>query len=169
MKPDYIALGLTPDGTTLVLRPIVQSGAQVTPMFILLASLEKAGMTVACNKIGHMLILALGAYHPMVDDYNLASAAYEPDNVTCWSAGRDGEMRDGRMGLGVSDTTIQPALVFNAFAGNVPVGQDHVQSLKQLAELGKNVAPSVIAEIMLRKLAAMHPDVLSPLFPTMAL
>jgi hypothetical protein len=72
------------------------------------------------------------------------------------------------MGLGVSDRTIQPSLVINAFACDVPVGQEHLQSLKQLAELGYSAAPAVIGEIMLRKLAAMHPDVLRPLFPTMA-
>jgi hypothetical protein len=72
------------------------------------------------------------------------------------------------MGLGVSDRTIQPSLVINAYDCDEPIGEDYLQSLKQLAELGKSVAPAVIGEIMLRKLAAMHPDVLRPLFPTMA-
>jgi hypothetical protein len=62
-----------------------------------------------------------------------------------------------------------PALLVRAYDCEEPLGEDYSQSLKQLAELGKNIAPTVIGEIMLRKPAAMHPDVLPPLFPTIAL
>jgi hypothetical protein len=168
MNANYTALGLNLDGTALVLRPIVASGTNVIAHCIALSDLQKQGMTESRTLVGAMLITALSAYHPELDRYALLPETRPPLPFLLTLDNR-AEMRSLRMGLGVSDTTIQTALVINAFAGDVPIGQDDLQSLKQLAELGKSVAPSFIGEIILRKLAAMHPDVLRPLFPTMAL
>jgi hypothetical protein len=165
----YIALGINPGGTALVLAPIVASGAIITPVPVMLCDIEAKGLTESASSIGRILISALGAFHPEVDGYSLIPEPSVPRQFPACSPPDWRKMRPERMGLGVSDMTIQPALVFRAFTDNVPIGDDYVQSLKQLAELGKSVAPSVIGEIMLRKLAAMHPDVIPPLFPTMAL
>jgi hypothetical protein len=165
----YIALGINPSGTALVLGPIVASGAIIAPVTVMLCDIEAKGFTESASSIGRILISALGAFHPEVDGYSLIPEPSVPRQFPTCSPLDWREMRPERMGLGVSDMTIQPALVLNAFAGDVPVGQGHLQFLKQLAELGASVAPFVIGEIMLRKLAAMHPDVFRPLFPTMAL
>jgi hypothetical protein len=166
----YIALGINPSGTAVVLGPVRQGSNILTPVTVMLCDIEAKGLTESASSIGRILISALGAFHPEVDDYSIAPEPPLTRQFSTTSLPLDWrEMRPERMGLGVSDMTIQPSLVFRAFAGNTPVGQDHIQSLQKLAELGKSVAPSFIGETMLLKLAAMHPDVFRPLFPTMAL
>jgi hypothetical protein len=58
--------------------------------------------------------------------------------------------------------------VVRTYDGQESVGDEKLYSLTQLAALGKSVAPSIIGEAILRKLATMHPDVLAPLFPSLA-
>jgi hypothetical protein len=170
MKNTYIALGINPAGTALVLRPVRQ-GSSITPVAFMLCDIEAKGLTEGASVIGHILISALGAFHPEVDGYSLLP---EPPKTRPFSTPlpldwQRGEMRPERTGLGFRADATEPALLVRTYDCDEPIGEDYLHSLKQLAELGKSVSPAVIGEIMLRKLAAMHPDVLPPLFPTMAL
>jgi hypothetical protein len=169
MRDNYIALGVNTDCSALVFRPIVASGSNVMAHCIPLSGVQKQGLTEGGALVGAMLITALSAYHLDLDLYALLSKMTSPMPYKLM-LDNHAEMRAQRMGLGLEADATGPAmLVVRAYDCDKSIGQDHLQSLKQLAELGKSVAPSVIGEIMLRKLAAMHPDVLPPLFPTMAL
>jgi hypothetical protein len=145
------------------------SGAVIGPVYITLSDLDTKGMTLSSILIGEMLITALSAFHPELDNYQLVPklATTVPLPRTPPPGEKRGEMHPERMGLGVSDMTIQPALVLNTFAGNAPVGKGQLQFLKQLAEMGESAAPAFLGDIMLRKLAAMHPDAFAP-FPNLS-
>jgi hypothetical protein len=171
MNNTYIALGVTPSGNALVHRPIVPGGRNGFAFHTALCDLEAKGFNEAGIRLAQMLISALGAFQPEVDRYPLLPDAPTvvpfPTNPPLIDP--RGEMRRLRIGLGLAWYATGPALLVRAYDCEEPIGEDYQQSLKQLAELGKSVAPSVIGEIMLRKLAAMHTDVLPPLFPTIAL
>lgn len=165
MRTYYITLAVTPDGKSLVLRPIAGSSSNVTATYIPLPGLQEQGLNEGSALIGLMLIGALCAYHPDLDRHALApdKSGARPYRLTFDNRP---EMRPQRTGLGVEEDEAGPAmLVIRTYHGHDPIGEDERHSLKQLAELGKDVAPSFIAEIMLRKLAAMHPEVLLALFP----
>jgi hypothetical protein len=171
MRDSYIALGVTPSGNALVHRPIVPGGGTVFAFHTALCDLERMGFNEAGKAFGQMLISALGAFQPEVDRYALLP---EPPTVVSFPTNPPlidprGEMRALRIGLGMGSDATGPALLVRAYDCDEPIGEDSLQSLQKLAELGKSVAPSFIGEIMLRKLGAMHPDVFRPLFPTMAL
>lgn len=171
MRDTYIALGISLGGTALMLRPIRQ-GSKITAVPVLLCELEAKGLPEAAKLIGWTLIAALGAFHPEVDRYPLRPAESPPVSMIPINPPlnfRTGEMRRMRMGLGLGADATGPTLQVRTYDCDKRLGQDHQQSIKQLAELGESVAPSLIGELMLRKLAAMYPDVIPPLFPTMAL
>lgn len=169
MRTNYIALGVNPDGSALVFRPIVASGTKVTAHCIPLSGVQKQGLTEGGALVGAMLIIALSAYHLDMDLDALVSKRMSPMPYEL-TLDKHAEMRALRTGLGLEEDATGPAmLVVRTYDCDRPIGEDDLQSLEQLVELGKNVAPSVIGEMMLRKLAAMHPDVLPPLFPTIAL
>jgi hypothetical protein len=171
MKPNYIALGVTPNGNALVLRPIMAVGRNGFPFHQMLCDIERKSFDEACQVFGYMLIAALGAYHPEVDRYDLVPEPPKtisfPTNPPPEQMGK-GEMRALRMGLGFASDAAGPTLVIRVYDGSEPNGEEQHQSLAQLAALGKSVAPSIIGAAMLRQLAAMHPDVLAPLFPALA-
>jgi hypothetical protein len=159
MNTSYILLGPNTTGTILMLRPIMASGAVITPVYAMLRDLDAQGTTGSRIIIGELLINALSAFYPELNHHQLIP---KPPTIPFPKAPvgeKPGEMHPERMGLAVSDMTIQPALVFKAFAGNTPVGNGHIQHLAPLAEMGKSKAPSVISGIMLRSLGSMHPDI----------
>ena len=169
METTYIALGITPSGNALVLRPIV-SGDNITPTPIMLCDLMARGSNVGAILIGHMLIAALGAFCPKVDTYHLLP---EPPTIRSFPTSPpedligNGDMRALRVGLGLGRDNTGPALAVSAYDGCQPVGEEQTHSLALLNGLGKSCAPSIIGKFVLQKLAAMHPDVLAPLFPAM--
>lgn len=169
MRTYYITLAVTPDGQALVLMPITGRGSNMIATCIPLSGLQEQGLNEGSALIGLMLIAALCAYHPDLDRHALAPDKRRAMPYRLTFDNRP-ELRPQRMGLGVKDNATGPAtLVIRTYHGDEPIGVDQLHSLKQLTELGKDAAPPFIAEIMLRKLAAMHPDVLSPLFPTLTL
>ena len=166
MRTYYITLAVTPDGQATVLMPTTGSGSNVTATCIPLSDLQDQGLNEGSALIGLMLIGALCAYHPDLDRQALAPDKRRAMPYRLTFDNRP-EIRPQRMGLGVENDATGPAmLTIGNYHGDEPIGVDQLHSLKQLVELGKDAAPSFIAEIMLRKLAARHPDVLPPLFPT---
>jgi hypothetical protein len=166
MRTNYIALAVNSGGEDIVLRPIVASGSNVTAFRIPLAGLKKQGLNEGAALVGAMLLTALSAYHRDLDQFSLLAQRTSPMPYKL-SIDNHANMSIQRMGLGVAEEAAGPVmLVVRRYEGDRPIGDDSLHSLKQLALLGENVAPSVIGEVMLRKLAALHPDVLAPLFPT---
>lgn len=165
----YIALGLNPAGTALLLRPILASGAIIGPVYIMLSDFDAKGMTLGSILIGEILIDALSAFHPDLKRYQLVPklSTTVPLPTAPPPGDKYGEMRPERMGLGVSDMTIEPALVLNTFADNALFGKGQLQFLKQLADMGENAAPAFLGDIMLRKLIELHPDAFAP-FPNLS-
>lgn len=171
MKETYKALGITPSGNAFVTRPITPGGRNGVAFHIAPCDVAELGFDEACKLFGHILIHALGVYHPDVDRYPLL-----PERCRGLQSVTDtpfidprGEMRKLRMGLGVTYHATGPALAVRTYDGELPIAEDFQRSLTELAELaelGKGLVPSLIGEIVLRKLAALHPDVLPPLFPT---
>jgi hypothetical protein len=171
MKDTYIALGVTPSGNALVHRPIVPGGRNGFAFHTALCDWEVKGFSEAGKLLGQMLISALGAFQPEVKRYPLLP---EPPSVVPFPTEPPlidprGEMRRLRVGLGLGMYASGPALLVRTFDCDVPYGEDYSQSLRDLADIGKGAAPSLIGEILLRKLAALHLDVLPPLFPTVSL
>lgn len=171
MQANYIALGLTPTGNALVIMPVMAIGRNGFPFHQMLCDIEGKSFDDACKLFGFMLIRALGAYHPEVDNYDLvpeppATVAFPTNPPPAQMGKRD--MRALRMGLGVGSDGAAPVLVVAAFDNEASVGEEQYHSLPRLAALGKNVAPSIIGAAMLTPLSTMHPDVFAPLFPAAA-
>jgi hypothetical protein len=171
MKDTYIALGVTPSGNALVHRPIVPGGRDGFAFHTALCDWEAKGFTEAGKLLGQMLISALGAFQAEVKSSPLLP---EPPSVIPFPTEPPlidplGEMRRLRLGLGLGRDASGPAVLIQTLDYDEPYGEAYLQSLKHLADLGTSAAPSAIGEIMLRKLAAMHPDVLPPLFPAIPL
>ncbi len=172
MDQIYLALGVNPDGTALIIRPINPNGKNGFPFHHMLCDIEGMGFDYASELFGRIMISAIGAFHPRVDDYELLPVVPKkvvfPTNPPASQIGK-GDMRALRMGLGFGADQTGSALLVGAYDGEVPLGAASAQSLALLHELGPAVAPAVIGDMMLRRLAMMNPDVLRPLFPTLPL
>lgn len=168
----YLALGVNPDGSALIIRPINPNGKNGFPFHHMLCDIEGMGFACASELFGRIMISAIGAFHPKVDDYallpDLPKKVVFPTNPPAGQIGK-GDMRALRMGLGYGADRTGPALLVGAYDGDVPLGEANAQSLALLHDLGPGVAPSVIGDMMLRRLAVMNPEVLGPLFPTLPL
>jgi hypothetical protein len=172
MDSIYLALGVNPDGTALIIRPINPKGKNGFPFHHMLCDIEGMGFDYASDLFGRIMISAIGAFHPKVDDFellpDLPKKVVFPTNPPADQIGK-GDMRALRMGLGFGADETGPALLVGAYDGEVPLGEASTQSLALLHDVGPGVAPAVIGDMMLRRLAVMNPDVLRPLFPTLAL
>lgn len=165
----HIALGVSPDGAALVIKPIFESGRSLTPVILMRHDVEAAGFARASILIGHIMIEAIGAFYPEVDRYQLVQslAPFVNPLVSPLAAQyHNGDTRERRMGLGVRGGVADLVLVAGSYDGNTVISEDDTQSARRLAELGSGAAPSIIGDLMLRKLAAMHQDILWAMAPS---
>jgi hypothetical protein len=164
MRTIYIALGLNPEGTTLMLKPIVP-GSDPVPMQVLLSDMAAKGMDEANAAIGHMLLAALGAYHRDLRRFDIFPPPPQvPPFPKRPPLPRGCPMRSVRIGVGLVDDPVDPGLLIKTFSENIGIGEGELRpfSLAMLAGHGPSAAPGLIGAIALIGLSALHADAFAP-------
>lgn len=166
MKPDFFMFGINEAGTTLVIKPVGPKRRNPFCPEFFLSEWDRKGFDEASGILGEMLLRLLKAHHAKAfSALSLTPPAGEPEpkneNVTAinpfdWN----GAMRDARLAVGMNYgyETLQIA----PFVGDKPVNLGESVELERLDNLGPHQAWRVVGELVLRKLATMHPDAFAP-------
>ena len=159
----YISLGISPDGTALVLQPVVPNSLR--PFFVCtfsISELNSWGRAVSIARTGRIALTSMQALYPHINIYAEALISERKGGrPTVDVPDKSGVIRDNYLRIHFSDG--DRSIHIRRFCGAVPAGPGVApMGLEQLIERGPEGATLLVGEAVLAELGALHPDVFAP-------
>lgn len=162
IRPIYIALGLSEEGTALMLKPIVPDSVGPRPFQILLGELADAGKFEASCMVGQCILTALAAYHRDLKTRYHLPPQHPPALVPLRPQFPCGPMRRMRVGIGVAEDASR--VLFKSCRGDeAPVEEGAASmALAELVTYPPKHASEHVGAVALFALSAWHQDAFAP-------
>jgi hypothetical protein len=167
MQPDFFMFGINEAGSAVVIKPVGPKRHNPYCPEFFLSEWDRKGFDEVSGMLGEMLLRLLKADHAQafsalsLTPPSICIPEPKNENVTAIdSFDWNGAMRDARLAVGINYG--YDALRIVPFAGDKRVDIGESVELERLDNLGPHQAWRRVGELVLRKLATMHPDAFAP-------
>lgn len=162
----HIAVGISPDGFAIVLRPVTPGSLRPDYSFAFaLAELACRGRQKATRNIGSMALRIMSAFFP---DINRCAATLIPvktgKRLVIDPPDRSGAIRESHLRVHVTD--VDPSVMVRRFQGGTSGDTSPPMPLRLLVTQEPKEVSALVGATLLNELMVLHHEVFAP-FPTL--